>query len=294
MRNARGQVIGVFEVLNKQGGAFTPLDEQLLASLSSHAAVAIEKAQLYDEVQRAYAQLQSLDRLKSEFLSTISHELRTPLSPIIGYADILLSGTLGELPAASRRGVEAIAESARRLFTLIESLLVFIRLDQGEMTLTREPVEILPLVLRVIDNFQHRALERRLDLVCEGPDILPLVLADPKELSLALTHLVDNATKFTPAGGRIAVRARPVSGEDGTSGVELAVQDTGIGIPKDLHAMVFERFYQVDGSLKRQYGGAGIGLAVVKQIIEAHGSRIHLDSEPGRGATFRFLLPTAG
>jgi len=256
--------------------------------------VAIEKAQLYDEVQRAYAQLQALDRLKSEFLSTVSHELRTPLSPIIGYTEILLSGTLGEMPAACRRGVQAIAESARRLLTLIESLLVFVRLDKGEMALNREPVEVLPLVQQVIGTFQGRALERKVDLVREVPDNLPLLLADPQELAMALTHLVDNATKFTPAGGRVAVRARPVSGEDGAPGVELAVQDSGIGIPKDLQAKVFERFYQVDGSLKRQYGGAGIGLAVVKQIIEAHGSRVFLDSEPGCGATFRFVLPTAG
>ena len=294
MRNARGQVIGVFEVLNKQGGEFTALDEHLLTSLSSQAAVAVEKAQLYDEVQRACTQLQALDRLKSEFLSTISHELRTPLSPIIGYTEILLSGTLGELPTSCRRGVQAIAESARRLLTLIESLLVFVRLDKGAMALNREPVEMLPLVQQVIGTFQGKALERKVELVREVAEHLPLILADPQELAMALTHLVDNATKFTPAGGRVVVRARAVSGADGHPGVELAVQDTGIGIPKDLHAKVFERFYQADSSLKRQYSGAGIGLAVVKQIIEAHGSPVLVDSEPGQGATFRFVLPTAG
>jgi len=294
MRNARGQVIGVFEVLNKQGGEFTALDEHLLTSLSSQAAVAVEKAQLYDEVQRAYTQLQALDRLKSEFISTISHELRTPLSPIIGYTEILLSGALGELPNSCRRGVQAIAESARRLLTLIESLLVFVRLDKGAMALNREPVEVLPLVQQVIGTFQGKALERKVELVREVAEHLPLILADPQELAMALTHLVDNATKFTPAGGRVVVRAGAVSGADGHPGVELAVQDTGIGIPKDLHAKVFERFYQADSSLKRQYSGAGIGLAVVKQIIEAHGSRVLVDSEPGQGTTFRFVLPTAG
>jgi signal transduction histidine kinase len=294
MRNTRGQVIGVFEVLNKQGGEFTALDEHLLTSLSSQAAVAIEKAQLYEEVQRAYTQLQALDRLKSEFLSTISHELRTPLSPIIGYTEILLSGTLGELPTPCRRGVQAIAESARRLHTMIESLLVFVRLDKGEMALNREPVEMLPLVQQVIGTFQGRALERRVELVREVAEHLPLVLADPQELGMALTHLVDNATKFTPAGGRVVVRASAVDGADGRPGVELAVADTGIGIARELQAKVFERFFQADSSLKRQYSGTGIGLAVVKQIIEAHGSRVHLDSEPGQGATFRFVLPAAG
>jgi signal transduction histidine kinase len=123
---------------------------------------------------------------------------------------------------------------------------------------------------------------------------LPLVLADPQELGMALTHLVDNATKFTPAGGRVVVRASAVDGADGRPGVELAVADTGIGIARELQGKVFERFFQADSSLKRQYSGTGIGLAVVKQIIEAHGSRVHLDSEPGQGATFRFVLPAAG
>jgi GAF domain-containing protein len=137
MRNARGQVIGVFQVLNKRGGDFTALDEQLLASLSFQAAVAIENAQLYDEVQRAYTQLQVLDKMKSDFLNTVSHELRTPLAPVLGYAEILLSGGMGQLPAGCRRGIEAIAESGKRLHAIVESLLIFVRLDHGEVALSR-------------------------------------------------------------------------------------------------------------------------------------------------------------
>jgi len=114
-----------------------------------------------------------------------------------------------------------------------------------------------------------------------------------EELIMALTHLVDNATKFTLAGGRVTVRARPVAAEDGSMLVEIAVQDTGIGIPAELHAKVFERFYQVDSSTTRQFGGVGIGLAAVKQIVEAHGSRVLVEREPGKGSTFRFHLPVA-
>ncbi|MBI2561478.1 MAG: GAF domain-containing protein, partial [candidate division NC10 bacterium] len=149
MRNARGQVIGVFQVLNKRGGDFSALDEQLLASLSSQAAVAVENAQLHDEVQRAYAQLQALDKMKADFLNTISHELRTPLAPILGYTEILLSGGMGTLPSSCLRGVQAIEESAKRLLALIENLLVFVRLDQGEMALQREPVDVSSLIGRV-------------------------------------------------------------------------------------------------------------------------------------------------
>jgi two-component system phosphate regulon sensor histidine kinase PhoR len=112
-------------------------------------------------------------------------------------------------------------------------------------------------------------------------------------LTSAINHLMDNAIKFTPAGGRISVSARQTTGADGHTGIEIAVQDTGIGIPADQHEKVFDRFYQVDSSLTRQYGGVGIGLAVVKQCIEAHGSSVTVESEPGKGSTFRFRLPLA-
>jgi signal transduction histidine kinase len=293
MRNARGRVICVFQVLNKRGGGFSALDEQLLASLSSQAAVAVENAQLYDEVQRAYTQLQALDKMKSDFLNTISHELRTPLAPILGYCDILLSGGLGSLPESCVRGVEAIATSGKRLLSLIESLLVFIRLDQGEMALNREPLDIVPLISEVVGSFQVKGVERKLSLITEAAGDLPPVIADRRELTMALTHLVDNATKFTPAGGRVMLKARPVTGEDGSVSVEIAIQDNGIGIPAEFHAKIFERFYQVDNSSTRRFGGMGIGLAVVRQIIQAHGSHVAVESQPGKGSTFRFYLPVA-
>lgn len=293
MRNRRGQVIGVFQVLNKRDGEFTALDEQLLASLSSQAAVAVENAKLYEEVQRTLTQLQTLDRMKTDFLNAISHELRTPLAPILGYTEILLGGGMGTLPANAVRGVQAIADSGKRLLNLIESLLAFIRLDQGAMALKREPTDVSALLLSVADAFHARAIERKLTLQVATPDGLPSVSADPQELTMALNHLLDNAIKFTPAGGTITAGARQATGEDGQLGVEIIIQDTGIGIPADQQEKIFERFYQADSSLTRQYGGVGIGLAVVKQTIEAHGSHVTVESEPGKGSTFRFALPLA-
>jgi len=291
MRNRRGQVIGVFQVLNKRDGEFTTLDEQLLASLSSQAAVAVENAKLYEEVQRTLAQLQALDRMKTDFLNAISHELRTPLAPILGYTEILLGGGMGTLPTNALRGVQAIADSGKRLLNLIESLLAFIRLDQGAMALKREPTDVSALLLAEVEAFRDRATERKLTLKVIAPEQLPLILADPQELTMALKHLLDNALKFTPAGGTISVSARQTTEGEGLPGVEIAVQDTGIGIPADQHEKIFERFYQADSSLTRQYGGVGIGLAVVKQTIEAHGSSVVVESEPGKGSTFRFALP---
>jgi len=293
MRNRRGQVIGVFQVLNKRDAEFTALDEQLLASLSSQAAVAVENAKLYEEVQRTLTQLQALDRMKTDFLNAISHELRTPLAPILGYTEILLGGGMGTLPANAVRGVQAIADSGKRLLNLIESLLAFIRLDQGAMALKREPTNVSALLLSVADAFHARATERKLNLQVATPDGLSSVSADPQELTMALNHLLDNAIKFTPAGGSITIGARQATGEDGQPGVEIIVQDTGIGIPAEQQEKIFERFYQADSSLTRQYGGVGIGLAVVKQTIEAHGSHVTVESEPSKGSMFRFTLPLA-
>ncbi len=293
MRNPHGQVIGVFQVLNKRGGEFTPLDEQLLFTLSSQAAVAVENARLYEEVQQAYTKLQDLDRVKSDFLNAISHELRTPLAPILGYAEILLSGGMGSLPAGAQRGVQAIADSGKRLLSLIETLLAFIRLDQGNVSLAREAVELASFAASIGEAFRARIAEQKLTLTVDIPTDLPKIMADPQELSMALTHLVDNATKFTPSGGRVTIRARQVGAADGQPHVEIAVMDTGIGISTELHRKIFDRFYQVDSTLTRQYGGVGIGLAVVRQIVEAHGSTVELESEPGKGSVFRFALPAA-
>jgi signal transduction histidine kinase len=293
MRNLRGQVIGVFQVLNKRGGSFSQMDEQLLASLSSQAAVAIENAQLHEQVQKALTQLQTLDRMKSDFLNAISHELRTPLAPILGYTEILLAGGMGALPQTASRGVQAIAESGKRLLNLIESLLAFIRLDQGEVALNRESLDLLAVLKPAVEGLRARAEERRVALTLELPPDLPMALADSQELGIALNHLLDNAVKFTQAGGSVTVRGVLAADAAGQPAIEITVQDTGIGIPAEEQARVFERFYQIDSSMTRQYGGVGIGLAVVRQVVEAHGSTIHLESEPGKGSTFRFTLPVA-
>lgn len=294
MRNKKGEIIGVFQVLNKKGETFNEEDERLLDAFSSQAGIAIENSQLYEEVKRAYNELRELDQMKSNFLANISHELRTPLTPVMGYVETLLSGELGPLSSEQKRGLEVVFKCVDRLKGLIEDLLAFVRVDQGEVELKKWPVIIQELLKRRGEAFAHKAQEKGLELRFEIPSDLPEVWADEEELGRAISLLLDNALKFTPQGGSVTIAASLVHGPGTTDPgrlVEISVRDTGIGIPAQELSKIFDRFYQVDSSPTRKYGGTGIGLSLIKQIIEAHGSRIFVESEVGKGTTFYFRLP---
>lgn len=310
MRNKRGEIIGAFQVLNKKGGTFTKEDEGLLDAFSSQAGIALENAQLFEEVKKAYAELKELDQMKSNFLAAISHELRTPLTPIMGYVETMLSGGMGPLSLGQQRGLEVVTKCVERLKVLIEDLLTFVHMERGTIDLQRQGVDPSRLIRKWAEVFSVRAREKGLDLKLEIHPDLPEVWADEKELGKALSLLLDNALKFTPTGGQVRLAAHLVHGSqltvDGKEGlrepstvnrelhrdfVEILVRDTGIGIPATELPRIFDRFYQVDSSPTRKFGGTGLGLALVKQIIEAHGSQVFVESEEGKGTTFRFYLP---
>ncbi|MFN3476788.1 MAG: ATP-binding protein [Candidatus Methylomirabilales bacterium] len=310
VRHKDGRVVGVLQVLNKKRGVFNQDEEGLLKILCSQAAIALENAQLYENLRRAYRELQELDRLKTDFLANISHELRTPLAPIIGYLEMLLAGYAGPLTAKQRSSLDVISQSVQRLRDLIEQLLAFVQIDRGELRLSRQRIPIGPLLQGQVEAFRTKAEAKGIALALELPPSLPEVLVDPQEVGRAVALLLDNAMKFTPDGGRVVVAVRRVPSsefqvqnlepgtwnlERGTGEfVEISITDTGIGIPEDQHQKIFDRFYQVDSSATRRYGGTGLGLALVKQIVEAHGSKIEVESRVGQGSTFRFRLPVAG
>ena len=307
-----GKVVGVLQVLNKKGGAFNRDDEELLEILCSQAAIALENAQLYENLRRAYRELQELDRLKTDFLANISHELRTPLAPIIGYIEMLLAEYAGPLTAKQRSGLDVISQSVQRLRDLIEQLLAFVQMDRGELQLSRRRIPIGPLLEGQVETFRAKAEAKGIALTLDAPASLPEVLADPQEAGRAVALLLDNAIKFTPDGCRVTLKAEVRSEKLEAGGdfhssfltphsslftshfVEISMTDTGIGIPEDQLQRIFDRFYQVDSSATRRYGGTGLGLALAKQIVEAHGSRIEVESRVGQGSTFRFRLPVAG
>lgn len=238
------------------------------------------------ELQEALDKLSELDKLKSNFISNISHELRTPLTHIKGYQELLLAGAMGKLNPEQENTVNIIKKSSERLERLIEDLISFSLVSKGEISIKVVPTNIGDLVRNVVNHNLLRAEESKISLNANVSQNLPILKVDEQKISWVLMQLIDNALKFTPAQGTIDV---DVNSKD--QGILISISDTGIGIPADKLTEIFEPFHQLDSNSTRRYGGTGLGLALVRQIIEAHNSRIEVTSEIGKFSKFEFILP---
>lgn len=238
-------------------------------------------------VLRDVTELRQTERLRRELTANVSHELRTPLTSIKGFAETLLDGAMKD-EDTNRRFLSIIDGEADRLVKLVDDLLDLSLLESKRVTLELKPVDLSDLVTHTVDKLRPLAQTSQLTLWQSTPPSL-LIYADADRLEQVLTNLVDNAMKFTPAGGRVEVRVAAVNGE-----VEVAVNDTGKGIAPEDVPHVFERFYRADRSRTRGSGGTGLGLAIAKHIVEAHGGRISVSSQPNEGTTFKFTIPRNG
>jgi signal transduction histidine kinase len=231
-------------------------------------------------------QVQATQQGQREFLANVSHELRTPLTSIQGFAQAMLDGAV-DSPAGVQRSATIIHTEAERMRRLVDGLLELARLDAGLRTLVRAPVDLRALLAGIADKFSLRADKGGIALAADLPAGLPPVQGDADRLAQVFGNLLDNALKHTPSGGRVTLSAAPAGG-----GVEVRVVDTGHGIPESDLGRIFERFYQVDKS--RAYaGGLGLGLSISRDIVEAHGGRLHVQSAVGAGSTFTVTLPAA-
>lgn len=248
--------------------------------------IAYEQERL--EQERALVRrLQQLDKLKDEFLANISHELRTPLNGIIGLAESLLDGAEGEVSASVAHSLKLIATSGKHLTTLVNDILDFAKLKNKGITLQKKAVDIRPLVDLVLTLTHPLIADKPVKLINQVPDNLPPVYADEHRLLQIFHNLLDNAAKFTEEGN-ITVTAKSLG-----SKVCVTVSDSGIGIPKESYEEIFSAFRQAEGHSERRYGGIGIGLSIVRQLVELHGGRIWLESHRGEGSSFSFTLPCA-
>jgi len=236
-------------------------------------------------LNRLIGELKELDRVKGNLLANVRHELRTPLTTISGYVETMQEGMLGELSPTQTSSLEVMARNVRRLKTTIDQLLSYSRMSSGRLHVEPRPFDLEPVVRTVVEalsSIYGRKLNPQLQ-----PD-LPQAYGDAASIAQVVENLLTNAVKFSGADGRIRLTAQEVAG-----GIEVAVADEGIGIPAEEQERIFDRFYQVDANANRKFGGMGLGLAIVREILELHHSEIHLESRPGVGSTFRFVLPVA-
>ena len=240
------------------------------------------------ELQSALNKLTELSQLKSNFLANVSHELRTPLTHIKGYLDLLSEESLGFLTTEQTKAVEVMLRAENRLEILIEELIQFSIASSGTFDLKLELVNLFEVTQSALIKIRESATQRSITIREIIPSTTLMVKADRSKLWYVLTELLDNAIKFTPSGGVVQISL--VS--DDTL-VNVAIQDTGIGIAKERLHELYEPFHQLDGSISRRYGGVGLGLAMVRKIVEAHGSSIEVTSIEGKGSRFSFRLPLA-
>jgi len=280
-----GAVWGVVEAVNKTCAAFDEHDLEMLEALAGSAAIAVENAQLYSSLQAANTRLQTALQAKDEMIRNVSHELRTPLGVIYGYISLLESGELGALAPQQERAAQALSLHADRLRFMVERLLALQSLDSEKMRW--EQLDVGQWLRQAVRPWEARAAKAGIQLRLEVSSLLPPLIADPDFMGQVIDNLLDNAIKFSPRGGEVRVRARAEGNE-----AVIAVSDNGIGIPPDKLQQVFERFYQVDSSTARRYGGMGIGLALCRAIVDVHSGRIWAESEgSGHGSTFYVALP---
>jgi two-component system phosphate regulon sensor histidine kinase PhoR len=231
-------------------------------------------------------ELRRLEQVRTEFIANVSHELRTPLTAIQGYLETLLSGALEE-PREARDFLEIVFRHTERLGRLLNDLTDLSNIELGKVSLRREPTRLAEIVDSALAIIRPRADSGQVALSTEVTDDVPQVLADHDRLMQILINLVDNAVKYTPKGGRVAVRAHRTA----DSTVEVTVTDTGIGIPRSELPRITERFYRVDKARSRELGGTGLGLAIVKHLVVAHGGELTIESQPGAGTSVAFTLP---
>jgi signal transduction histidine kinase len=277
---ARGNRLGVLVLASTRTDRYyQPSDVALARELGLIAAISIDNARLYRKAQEAV-------RARDEVLRIVSHDLRNPISTIQMGASLLLEDAPADLIAGpfgrTLRSMRNATESAERM---IRDLLDVARIEAGQLAIEPAPERIGPLLQEAVERHRYLAEDRGIELVCRAGDALPVVVADRHRVLQILGNLLGNALKFTPPGGRVEVGAAAAEQE-----VRCFVADTGPGIPEDQLPHVFDRFWQARRADRR---GLGLGLAIVRGLVEAHGGRVWIESEPGRGSLVQFTLPTS-
>jgi signal transduction histidine kinase len=281
-----GVTTGALSVGRRPRGGFTEREVELLRTFADQAVIAMENVRLFKEIQDKSRQLEIANKHKSDFLANMSHELRTPLNAIIGFSEVLMERMFGEVNAKQADYLKDIHESGKHLLSLINDILDLSKIEAGRMDLELSSFDLPSALSNAMTLVRERAQRHGITLGLEVDPRLGEFRADERKFKQIVLNLLSNAVKFTPDGGKVHVLATEMDGK-----IEIAVQDTGIGIAAGDHEAVFEEFKQVGRDYTRKAEGTGLGLALTKRFVELHGGAIRLQSTPGKGSTFTITLP---
>jgi signal transduction histidine kinase len=246
---------------------------------------------------------EDIERLKAHFISMITHELRSPLNTINGYLDLTLEGIAGELNPQQREFVQRARAGSEHLYALIEDLLLISRADAGQLRLNRDFIRLPEIIANAIEELELIVMDSKISIRVEIANDFPQIYADAIRMQHVLRNLINNALRFTPPGGSVAISARvnhnptetgsaeSVETNGDTQEVEVHIRDTGYGIAPEYQKRIFERFYQIPNAHSERSASQGLGLTIVKMIVELHGGQVSVESMPGAGSTFKFTLP---
>jgi signal transduction histidine kinase len=278
------RLLGGLVVNRKSPGEFDPRVVDLLKSFATQSALAIHNARLYREIEDKSRQLEVASRHKSAFLANMSHELRTPLNAIIGFTRIVMRRSQDRLEPKQYENLEKILTSAQNLLSLINAILDLAKVEAGRIEVNLVEVQLAPVLEQCMRTVEP-LIKETVDQVKVFDREIPSIMVDEEKLRQIVLNLLSNAAKYTVSGS-IQVRARSANGS-----IELAVTDTGIGIPAEKLDVIFEEFEQADARSTREYGGTGLGLAIARRLARLMGGDIRAESAPGAGSTFTLTLP---
>lgn len=284
---AEGKVLGIIQVASRAPRKFSSDEVRLLETIGNQMGIAVQRAQLYEEIRRQASELEKANKLQADFTAMIAHDLRSPLMNITGVAEVMIGGVFGPVTEEQKKWLGRLQANSRSLADLVSDFLDISKLESGYVEVRKERVDLSELIQKSIENFRVLAQGKGISISDAVDQSLPAVHVDPRRVDQVLSNLISNAIKFAGEQGEAEIGATLAD----AARVKVWVRDNGVGIPADEIGQLFQKYRQ-GGNAKRSSGqGTGLGLVICKMIVEAHGGKIWVESEPGQGSTFFFSLP---